>query len=292
MSDSGWAGCAAIVREQARDVTRCVGRPIAHLRGLRRGGAERFDLAARAIGVSLCTLGTGVLKLEESLMRAIFRAIAILLVSAPAWALDLGSLSNADAAGGLKEALTQGAGRAVELLGRDGGFLKNPKVKIPLPGVLQQAEPLLRMAGRGKDVDQLVTTMNRAAEAAVPEAKALLLAAVKSMTVQDAKAILTGGDDSVTQYFRSKTQDALTQRFMPVVKKHTERLAVSNQYNQLAGQAAGVGLVKGEDAKIEGYVTRKALDGLYLMIAEEERAIRKNPMGAAGSLAKKVFGAL
>ena len=116
--------------------------------------------------------------------------------------------------------------------------------------------------------------------------------AVKSMTVQDAKAILTGGDDSVTQYFRSKTQDALTQRFMPVVKKHTERLAVSNQYNQLAGQAAGVGLVKGEDAKIEGYVTRKALDGLYLMIAEEERAIRKNPMGAAGSLAKKVFGAL
>ncbi|WP_287366804.1 DUF4197 domain-containing protein [Thauera sp.] len=225
-------------------------------------------------------------------MRAILRAIAILLVSAPAWALDLGSLSNADAAGGLKEALTQGAGRAVELLGRDGGFLKNPKVKIPLPGVLQQAEPLLRMTGRGKDVDQLVTTMNRAAEAAVPEAKALLLAAVKSMTVQDAKAILTGGDDSVTQYFRSKTQDALTQRFIPVVKKHTERLAVSNQYNQLAGQAAGVGLVKGEDAKIEGYVTRKALDGLYLMIAEEERAIRKNPMGAAGSLAKKVFGAL
>lgn len=225
-------------------------------------------------------------------MRAIFRAIAILLVSAPAWALDLGSLSNADAAGGLKEALTQGAGRAVEMLGRDGGFLKNPKVKIPLPGVLQQAEPLLRMAGRGKDVDQLVTTMNRAAEDAVPEAKALLLAAVKSMTVQDAKAILTGGDDSVTQYFRSKTQDALTQRFMPVVKKHTERLAVSTQYNQLAGQAAGVGLVKGEDAKIEGYVTRKALDGLYLMIAEEERAIRKNPMGAAGSLAKRVFGAL
>ena len=225
-------------------------------------------------------------------MRAIFRAIAILLVSAPAWALDLGSLSNADAAGGLKEALTQGAGRAVEMLGRDGGFLKNPKVKIPLPSVLQQAEPLLRMAGRGKDVDQLVTTMNRAAEDAVPEAKALLLAAVKSMTVQDAKAILTGGDDSVTQYFRSKTQDALTQRFMPVVKKHTERLAVSTQYNQLAGQAAGVGLVKGEDAKIEGYVTRKALDGLYLMIAEEERAIRKNPMGAAGSLAKKVFGAL
>jgi hypothetical protein len=225
-------------------------------------------------------------------MRSILRAFAILVICAPAWAADLGSLSNADATGGLKEALTQGAGRAVELLGRDGGFLKNPKVKIPLPGVLEQAEPLLRMAGRGKDVDQLVKTMNRAAEAAVPEAKTLLVGAVRDMSVKDAKDILTGGDDSVTQYFRSKTQAQLTQRFLPVVKQHTERLAVSAQYNKLASQAAGVGLVKGEDAQIEGYVTRKALDGLYLMIAEEEKAIRRNPLEAAGSLAKKVFGAL
>jgi len=225
-------------------------------------------------------------------MRSILRAFAILVICAPAWALDLAGLSNADAAGGLKEALSQGAGRAVEVLGRDGGFLKNPKVKIPLPGVLEQAEPLLRMAGRGKDLDQLVTTMNRAAEAAVPEAKTLLMAAVKDMSVQDAKNILTGGDDSVTQYFRSKTQSQLTKRFLPVVKQQTDRLAVSTQYNSLASKAAGVGLVKGEDAQIEGYVTRKALDGLYLMIAEEEKAIRRNPMEAAGSLAKKVFGAL
>ena len=170
--------------------------------------------------------------------------------------------------------------------------MNNPKVKIPLPGVLEKAAPLLRMTGRGKDMDQLVATMNGAAEAAVPEAKALLMDAVKSMTVQDAKAILTGGDDSVTQYFRSKTEGALTKRFLPIVTRHTDSLAVSTQYNQLAGQAASVGLVKGEDARIEGYVTRKALDGLYLMIAEEEQAIRQNPMGAAGSLAKKVFGAL
>jgi len=225
-------------------------------------------------------------------MRFILRAITVFALCAPVWAIDLAGLSNADAAGGLKEALTQGAGRAVELLGRNGGFLQNPKVKIPLPGVLEQAAPLLRMAGRGKDMDQLLTTMNHAAEAAVPEAKALLMEAVKAMTVQDAKAILTGGDDSVTRYFRSKTESALTQRFLPVVTRHTERLAVSTQYNKLAGQAAGVGLVKGEDARIEGYVTRKALDGLYLMIGEEERAIRHNPMGAAGNLAKKVFGAL
>lgn len=225
-------------------------------------------------------------------MRFILRATTIFALCAPVWAIDLAGLSNADAAGGLKEALTQGAGRAVELLGSNGGFMNNPKVKIPLPGVLEQAAPLLRMTGRGKDMDQLVATMNGAAEAAVPEAKALLMDAVKSMTVQDAKAILTGGDDSVTRYFRSKTEAALTKRFLPIVTRHTDSLAVSTQYNQLAGQAASVGLVKGEDARIEGYVTRKALDGLYLMIAEEEQAIRQNPMGAAGSLAKKVFGAL
>lgn len=225
-------------------------------------------------------------------MRFILRATTVFALCAPVWAIDLAALSNADAAGGLKEALTQGAGRAVELLGSDGGFMNNPKVKIPLPGVLEQAAPLLRMTGHGKDMDQLVATMNSAAEAAVPEAKTLLIDAVKSMTVQDAKAILTGGDDSVTRYFRSKTEDALTQRFLPVVTKYTDSLAVSTQYNQLAGQAASVGLVKGEDARIEGYVTRKALDGLYLMIAEEEQAIRQNPMGAAGGLAKKVFGAL
>lgn len=225
-------------------------------------------------------------------MRSILRAFAILVICVPAWAADLSGLSNADAAGGLKEALTQGAGRAVELLGHDGGFLNNSKVRIPLPGVLEQAAPLLRMAGRGKDLDQLETTMNRAAEAAVPEAKTLLMAAVRDMSVKDAKDILTGGDDSVTQYFRSKTKSQLTQRFLPIVRQQTDRLSVSSQYNALASKAAGVGLVKGEDAQIEGYVTRKALDGLYLMIAEEEKAIRRNPLEAAGSLAKKVFGAL
>ncbi len=225
-------------------------------------------------------------------MRSILRIFALLAVCMPALAAGLAGLSNAEATGGLKEALTQGAGRAVEMLGRDGGFLNNPKVRIPLPGVLEKTAPLLRMTGRGDDLDELVTTMNRAAEAAVPEARALLMDAVRQMSVADAKDILTGGDDSVTRYFRDKTEAQLVQRFLPVVKKSTDRLAVSSQYNQLAGQAAGVGLVSGDDANIENYVTRKALDGLYQMIAEEERAIRQNPLGAAGSLAKKVFGAL
>lgn len=225
-------------------------------------------------------------------MRSILRAFVLLVICVPVWAAGLGSITDSEASGGLREALTQGAGRAVEMLGRKDGFLANKKVKIPLPDGLAQVEPVMRMAGRGKDFDNLVTTMNRAAEAAVPEAKVLLVDAVKQMSVEDARGILTGGDDSATRYFKSKTQSRLAEKFLPIVKQSTDRLALAGQYNKLAGQAAGFGLVKNEDAQIESYVTRKALDGLYLMIAEEEKAIRRNPVQAAGSLAQKVFGLL
>lgn len=225
-------------------------------------------------------------------MRSILRAFVLLVICVPAWAAGLGSVTDSEASGGLREALTQGAGRAVDLLGKKDGFLANKKVKIPLPDGLAQVEPVMRMAGRGKDFDNLVTTMNRAAEAAVPEAKVLLVDAVKQMSVEDARNILSGGDDSATRYFKSKTQARLAEKFLPIVKQSTDRLALAGQYNKLAGQAASFGLVKDEDAQIEGYVTRKALDGLYVMIAEEEKAIRRNPMQAAGSLAQKVFGLL
>ncbi|ANQ83277.1 hypothetical protein dqs_0194 [Azoarcus olearius] len=225
-------------------------------------------------------------------MKFLQKTLILFALCSSAWAASLVDLSDAEVSGGLKEALTQGAGHAVEVLGRKDGFLSNPKVKIPLPGVLKQAEPLLRMSGRGEDLDQLVTSMNRAAEAAVPGAKNLLVGAVKQMSVADAKKILTGGDDSVTRYFRDKTEAQLTRMFLPTVKQNTDKLALAGQYNALVGQASGLGLVKSEDAQIENYVTRKALDGLYLMIAEEERAIRKDPVAAVGGLAKKVFGAL
>lgn len=227
-----------------------------------------------------------------AMRRTVMMAMLGLPLGLPAWALDLGMLSQTDASGGLKEALNQGASYAVETLGREGGFLNNPKVRIPLPGWLEKAEPLLRMAGRGKALDQLVQTMNRAAEAAVPEARTLLQGAVKQMTVTDARNILGGGDDSVTQFFRGKTEQELTQRLLPLVRQHTDRLAVASQYNKLAGQAAASGLLKSEDAQIEHYVTQQALGGLYLMIAEQEKQIRHNPMEAAGSLARKVFSAL
>ncbi|MBL8447886.1 MAG: DUF4197 domain-containing protein [Zoogloeaceae bacterium] len=225
-------------------------------------------------------------------MRAILRTIIFLVISLPVWALGLGDLTDGEASGGLKEALTQGATQAVSLLGKPDGFLKNKKVRIPLPDGLAQAEPVLRGMGQGQALDDLVTAMNRAAEQAVPKAQELLVKAVREMSVTDAKNILTGGDDAATRYFKGKTQAELTTMFLPTVKQTTDKLALAKKYDKLAGKAANFGLVKDEDAKIEGYVTRKALDGLYAMIAEEEKAIRKNPVGAAGNLAKKVFGAL
>ena len=224
-------------------------------------------------------------------MRAILRALLLLVISCQAWAVGLADLTDKDASGGLREALVQGASKAVGQLGTDGGFLNNPKVKIGLPATLAPVEGMLRTMGRGKDLDALVDTMNKAAEQAVPKAKVLLVDAVKKMSVDDAKKILAGGDDAATQYFKDKTSAQLAESFLPTVKATTDKLALAEQYNKVAGKAGSLGL-GGDELKIENYVTRKALDGLFLMIAEEERAIRQNPLGAAGSLAKKAFGAL
>jgi hypothetical protein len=134
--------------------------------------------------------------------------------------------------------------------------------------------------------------MNRAAEAAVPEAKQLLVDAVRKMSVQDAKKILTGGDTAGTEYFKRSTQTQLQSRFLPIVKKATDRVGLAQQYNSLAGQGARLGLVKQDQATIEGYVTQKALDGLYFMIGEQEKAFRHDPIGASSDIVRKVFGAL
>ena len=213
------------------------------------------------------------------------------VIALPA-AAGVADLSNADAVSGLKQALTDGSAAAVKMLGQDNGYFGNAKVKIPLPPNMQKIESGLRMMGMKKQADELVLSMNRAAEAAAPEAKQLLVDAVKKMSVQDAKAILTGGDTAATDYFRRTTQDQLTQRFLPIVKKSTDRVGLAQQYNSLAGQGASLGLVKKDDATIETYVTRKALDGLYLMIAEQEKAFRQNPVGASSDIVKKVFGAI
>ena len=221
-------------------------------------------------------------------------AFGLLAMSAwqQAHALTLGDLSNADASQGLKTALERGALAAVGLLGKQDGFLGNPKVRIPLPGFLNDASNLLRALGQGKRVDELEVSMNRAAEAAVPMARDLLVNAVKSMSVTDAKNILTGGDTSVTTFFADKTRTPLGERFLPVVAKATEKVGLAEKYNRVASKAVGFGLVKNEDATIQQYVTRKSLDGLYLMIGEEERKIRQDPVGTGSAILSKVFGAL
>jgi len=204
----------------------------------------------------------------------------------------IADISNADASSGLRQALTDGSAAAVKMLGAENGYFANAKVKIPLPPSLQKVEGAMRMMGMKKQADELVLSMNRAAEAAAPEAKQLLVDAVKKMSVQDAKGILTGGDTAATEYFKRTTQAQLTQRFLPIVKKATDSVGLAQQYNNLAGQGVKLGVVKQDDASIETYVTRRALDGLYLMIAEQEKSLRSDPVDASSNIVKKVFGAL
>jgi len=218
------------------------------------------------------------------------------LLATAGWLVASGSRAagvsdaDADAASGIRAALERGAGAAVDLLGRKDGFLGNAKVRIPLPGYLKDAAKLARLTGQQKQVDDLVTAMNRAAEAAVPEARALLVSAVKSMSVDDARRIVAGGDDSVTRFFASKTRQPLGEKFLPIVTRETEKVELAAHFNVLAGKAAVIGLMKSEDASIERYVTGKALDGLYFMIAEEEKKIRRDPIGTGSALLAKVFG--
>lgn len=210
----------------------------------------------------------------------------------PAGAQTLASLSPADATAGVRAALERGAGLAVDLLGRPDGFLGNPKVRIPLPGFLDDVAPLLRNLGQGRRVDELVTAMNRAAEMAVPLGRDILLNAVRTMTVTDAKNILTGGDTSVTDFFAGRTRVPLAERFLPLVRQTTERVALAQKYNDLAGRASRLGLLQPQDADLPQYVTGKTLDGLYLVIGEEERKIRRDPVATGSQILQKVFGAL
>ena len=219
-------------------------------------------------------------------------AAVILLAQQRAHALSIDDLSNAEASQGLKMALEKGALAAVGLLGKTDGFLGNDKVRIPLPGYLEDASKLLRAFGQGGRIDELVIAMNRAAEAAVPMAKDLLVSAVRSMNVTYAKQILGGGDTSVTSFFTEKTRTPLSVKFLPVVTKATAKVGLAEKYNQVAGRVADLGLVKKEDANIQQYVTGKSLDGLYFMIGEEEKKIRKDPVGTGSAVLKKVFGAL
>ena len=224
-------------------------------------------------------------------MGRILSCLALFVVCSHA-AAGLDDITNSEAIRGLRQALNDGSAAAVAQLGVENGFFANPRVKIPLPPSLQKIERGLRAFGMRREADELVLAMNRAAEAAVPEARQLLTDAVKKMSVQDAKGILAGGDTAATEYFQRTTRSQLGQRFLPIVRKAIDTVGLAQQYNALAGQGAALGLVKEDQASIERYVTQKTLDGLYYMIGEQEKAFRANPVGASSTIVRKVFGAL
>jgi hypothetical protein len=224
---------------------------------------------------------------------ALFTAFALsALATAFAASAALDALSARDAAGGLRAALSKGIDVAVTQLGADNGFLNDPKVAIPLPSALEKADRALSRFGMGGQADELKATMNHAAEKAVAQAKPVFKQALQHMTLSDAKGILTGGDDAGTQYFLRATNAQLSEKFKPIVATETAKLGLTAKYNEYAGKAAQLGLLSSQDANLNDYVTARALDGLFSRIADEEHEIRKDPLGQASSLIKKVFGTL
>ena len=216
---------------------------------------------------------------RRRLITLTFAAAASMCLPRTVAALSIDDLSAKDADSGVRAALERGALIAVSLLGKQDGFWADERVRIPLPDWIQRFERAIKVLGRSKDIEAMKLGVNRAAEQAVPQGKALLVAAVKAMSVQDAKAILAGGDNSVTQFFQDKTQAALGQKFLPIVTGVTSRIGLAQQYNSLAEQVQQTGLIKlpADQQRVESHVTRKALDGLYFKIGEEERKIRKDP---------------
>lgn len=210
-------------------------------------------------------------------------------------------LSQEDITGGLKEALSKGVARAVTTLGREDGFLNDASVKIPMPENLRKVERTLRTLRQDKLADEFVTTMNRAAEKAVPEAAAVLGDSLKQMTIADAKSILTGTNNAATQYFRLTSETNLYTRFLPIVQKATKETGVTSAYKTMTAKASGgLGGLGGLGGNLLGiqapdlddYVTRKTLDGLFVKIADQEKLIRENPIARTTDLLQKVFGAV
>jgi len=188
---------------------------------------------------------------------------------------------------GLKEALAVGVNKAVELTGKKDGYLANPAIKIPLPAKIQKIEPMLRKVGLGPKLDEWTLSMNRAAEAAAPQAKTLFLNALKQMTVEDARKIYSGGETAATEFFKAKTSAQLGETYKPLVKEAMTKYGVTRVYQDFSAKLPpGVGM---KSASLENYVTAKALDGLFLTLGEQERAIRKDPAARVTALLKEVF---
>ena len=207
-------------------------------------------------------------------------------------AIGAGVLSEGKLVQGLKECLEVGAKNAVEKVSRADGYYKNPKIRIPLPGAVQKAEQVLRGVGYGDKVDAFELSMNRAAEKAAPQAKALLWDAVKQMSFQDARKILQGRDNEATLYFKDKTWKKLDNAFKPIVHSAMSDVGVTRSYQDLETKIKTVPFAERFNVDLDEYVTGKALDGLFIVLGEEERKIRKDPAARATSLLKEVFGSI
>ena len=199
-------------------------------------------------------------------------------------------LSNDKIAAGLKEALTISTGNAVAATGKPDGFLKNLAIKILLPEKLRAVGKGMRMVGMGAQVDELEVGMNRAAEQATPAAKQIFIKAVTGMTFADARQILSGGDTAATEYFKRTSSDQLTAAFAPIVHQAMERVGVIKQYDKVMQNSVAVSLAGNQNFSLDKYVVGKTMDGLFYMLGEEEKKIRKDPAAQVTSLLKEVFG--
>ena len=198
-------------------------------------------------------------------------------------------LSEGKAGAGLKEALQVATEKSVSLTGRPNGYFSNAAIKILMPEKLRSVEQGLRAIGYGPQVDEFVLSMNRAAERAAPAAKQIFVDAISSMTFDDAKKILTGGDTSATEFFKAKTTDKLTAAFRPVIDKTMGEVGVVRQYQALMGRFEAIPFARSQTFDIDGYVTNKALDGLFHVVAEQEKQIRTNPAARTTALLQEVF---
>jgi hypothetical protein len=205
-------------------------------------------------------------------------------------AVDLAALSSAQASGGLKEALTNGISAAVASTGHPGGYYDNPLIKIEMPEKLQRVEKVMRSTGMGPKVDEFVHGMNAAAEQAAPAAKAILLTALKSMTIEDAKGIVSGGKTSGTEYFKRTTSTQVADAFRPIVKSSMDKVGVTQKFQALMSQAPAIPFVKTPTVDIDAYVLEKSVDGLFVVMGQEETKIRTNPAAQVTPLLKTVFG--
>jgi hypothetical protein len=199
-------------------------------------------------------------------------------------------VTTAEVAEGLKEALIKGISNGSDLASQIDGYFKNPEIRIPFPPEVKKVEDKLRQIGLGGEVDKFVMTLNRGAEDAAKEAKPIFITAIRSMTIQDAWSILRGEEDAATQYLKRTTSAQLKEKFKPVIQTSLNKVNATKYYGDIVNRYNQIPLVQKVNPNLDDYATDKAIEGLFIMIAKEEKNIRQNPVARTTELLKRVFG--